>query len=193
MSASLNILSGKRSSPGPTRWRFRCANPNASIIRRGGASSVRLMATKSLLEAKPFLMSWRFHRTFGKRKPRLFLCARRRKPPISRNRRDRRYSQAGSGPGSGWLSNMGLRTVLLTGDNKDVGQSVATQLAVDEVQAELLPVQKLERVQQLITGDGVVVMVGDGINDAPALMQPAWASLWDPEQTLPGRPQTSSC
>ena len=69
------------------------------------------------------------------------------------------------------LSNMGLRTVLLTGDNKDVGQSVATQLAVDEVQAELLPVQKLERVQKLITEDGVVVMVGDGINDAPALMQ----------------------
>jgi Cd2+/Zn2+-exporting ATPase/Cu+-exporting ATPase len=69
------------------------------------------------------------------------------------------------------LKEMGLRTILLTGDHRAVGLAVAKQLAVDEVAAELLPEQKLERVQELMAGGKTVVMVGDGINDAPALMQ----------------------
>jgi Cd2+/Zn2+-exporting ATPase/Cu+-exporting ATPase len=69
------------------------------------------------------------------------------------------------------LSKMGLRTILLTGDHESVGRAVAKQLAVDEVESELLPEQKLERIQKLMKRDRVVIMVGDGINDAPALMQ----------------------
>jgi Cd2+/Zn2+-exporting ATPase/Cu+-exporting ATPase len=69
------------------------------------------------------------------------------------------------------LSRMGLRTILLTGDHENVGRAVAKQLAVDEVEAELLPEQKLERIHKLMKRDRAVIMVGDGINDAPALMQ----------------------
>jgi Cd2+/Zn2+-exporting ATPase/Cu+-exporting ATPase len=71
----------------------------------------------------------------------------------------------------GQLSTLGLRTILLTGDHENVGRAVAKQLAVDEVEAGLLPEQKLERIQTLMLRDKNVIMVGDGINDAPALMQ----------------------
>jgi heavy metal translocating P-type ATPase len=69
------------------------------------------------------------------------------------------------------LSRLGFRTTLLTGDQKSIGQSVAKQLAVDEVEAELLPEQKMDRIQKLMERDHTVIMIGDGINDAPALMQ----------------------
>jgi Cd2+/Zn2+-exporting ATPase/Cu+-exporting ATPase len=69
------------------------------------------------------------------------------------------------------LKKMGLRTVLLTGDHQNVGKSVAASLAVDEFEAELLPEQKMDRIRKLMQRDKTVVMVGDGINDAPALMQ----------------------
>jgi heavy metal translocating P-type ATPase len=69
------------------------------------------------------------------------------------------------------LSRLGFRTTLLTGDQKSIGESVAKRLAVDEVEAELLPEQKMERIQKLMGRDHSVIMIGDGINDAPALMQ----------------------
>jgi heavy metal translocating P-type ATPase len=69
------------------------------------------------------------------------------------------------------LAKMGFRTVLLTGDHAGVGKAVAERLAVDEFASELLPEQKMLRVQELMKRDGSVIMVGDGINDAPALMQ----------------------
>jgi P-type Cu+ transporter len=69
------------------------------------------------------------------------------------------------------LSQMGFRTTLLTGDHQSIGHSVAKQLAVDEVEAELLPKQKMERIRKLMMQDHTVIMIGDGINDAPALMQ----------------------
>jgi P-type Cu+ transporter len=69
------------------------------------------------------------------------------------------------------LRSMGLKTILLTGDIKSVAEAAAKILGVDEVGAELLPAQKLERVRQLMSEGHTVVMVGDGINDAPALMQ----------------------
>lgn len=69
------------------------------------------------------------------------------------------------------LKSMGLKTILLTGDARSVAESAATTLGVDEVGAEMLPDQKVARVKELMSQGHIVVMLGDGINDAPALMQ----------------------
>jgi len=69
------------------------------------------------------------------------------------------------------LKAIGIRTMLLTGDAKNVAEVVAAALGVDELAAELLPEAKQERVKSLVDRGRVVAMVGDGINDAPALMQ----------------------
>lgn len=67
------------------------------------------------------------------------------------------------------LREAGVKTVLLTGDNRRAASSVAEQLGVDEVLAEVLPEQKAEKIASLMQGGHVVGMVGDGVNDAPAL------------------------
>jgi P-type E1-E2 ATPase len=67
------------------------------------------------------------------------------------------------------LRQAGLRTLLLTGDLEGVAKSVAKELGVDKVEYELLPEQKLERIEALLKEGRKVAMVGDGINDAPAL------------------------
>ncbi len=60
-------------------------------------------------------------------------------------------------------------TVMLTGDNTHVAQQVAQQVGVDECLAQLLPQDKLDQVRQLDERYGMVAMVGDGVNDAPAM------------------------
>jgi len=69
------------------------------------------------------------------------------------------------------LKDLGIRTVLLTGDRKEIAEATAAELRVDEVDSELLPDQKVARVRALRELGRVVAMVGDGVNDAPALTE----------------------
>jgi heavy metal translocating P-type ATPase len=69
------------------------------------------------------------------------------------------------------IRRMGMRIVLLTGDAASIGEEVGARLGVDAVHAELLPHQKLAKVRQLQEAGHRAAMVGDGINDAPALAQ----------------------
>jgi len=68
------------------------------------------------------------------------------------------------------LRALGIRTVMLTGDNHGSARAVAHELGIDEVRAELLPGDKAAVVQQLRAQGNVVAMVGDGLNDAPSLV-----------------------
>lgn len=61
------------------------------------------------------------------------------------------------------------RIVMLTGDNREVAEHVARQVGVDEARAELLPEDKVQVVEELVKEFGQVAMIGDGVNDAPAL------------------------
>ena len=69
------------------------------------------------------------------------------------------------------LRELGLRPVLLTGDNQETARVVAEAAGIDEVVAEVLPAEKAEVVRRLQAEGRVVAMVGDGVNDAPALAQ----------------------
>lgn len=69
------------------------------------------------------------------------------------------------------LKREGLKVVMLTGDNRATAQAIASQCAVDEFFAELLPEDKVESIRQLQADGQSVGMTGDGINDAPALAQ----------------------
>ncbi|MBA2571925.1 MAG: heavy metal translocating P-type ATPase, partial [Gemmatimonadetes bacterium] len=69
------------------------------------------------------------------------------------------------------LRELGIRSVLLTGDNRPVAEAIARQVGIDEVHAELLPGEKVEVIERLQAEGRTVAMVGDGINDAPALVQ----------------------
>lgn len=69
------------------------------------------------------------------------------------------------------LKEVGVRTAMITGDSEDVAKWVASELGIDEYFARVLPHQKSEKVKELQTRNMKVAMVGDGINDAPALTQ----------------------
>ena len=69
------------------------------------------------------------------------------------------------------LHALGVRTVMLTGDNRATAQAIASEVGITEVRAEVLPAQKAETIAQIQAEGGYVAMVGDGINDAPALAQ----------------------
>ena len=65
----------------------------------------------------------------------------------------------------------GLRTLLLTGDNATTARAVAAEVGVDDYRAEVRPDEKAEAIERLQAEGRTVLMVGDGINDAPALAQ----------------------
>jgi len=67
------------------------------------------------------------------------------------------------------LRKKGIKTVMLTGDNKRAAQAVADKIGIDEYYAELLPQHKVKIIEDLLARYEHVVMVGDGVNDAPAL------------------------
>lgn len=69
------------------------------------------------------------------------------------------------------LRRRGIRPVMLTGDSPAVAQAIGSSLGIDAIHAELLPAEKVAAIEKLQIGGATVAMVGDGINDAPALAQ----------------------
>lgn len=69
------------------------------------------------------------------------------------------------------LKELGIKTLMLTGDNKQVAKWVADELGLDDYFAEVLPDEKAEKVKEVQSRGMIVAMTGDGVNDAPALAQ----------------------
>lgn len=69
------------------------------------------------------------------------------------------------------LHTLGVHVVMLTGDNKEAAMYIASRVGIDDVIAQVLPKDKLQKIHELQSAGRIVAMVGDGVNDAPALAQ----------------------
>ena len=69
------------------------------------------------------------------------------------------------------LHKLGIKIVMLTGDDKNTAQAIAKEVGIDDVVAEVLPDEKLNKIKELQKQGRIVAMAGDGVNDAPALAQ----------------------
>ena len=89
------------------------------------------------------------------------------------------------------LHRLGLKVIMLTGDHRATAQAIAAELGIDDVRAEVDPAGKRRIVQEFKQNGALVLMAGDGINDAPAWPNPRWGSPWAQGRTWPSKARGS--